>query len=258
MSVAWEQFTRALVERRARAARNGSADDKDRTGDAPTPASTLLFESLEPRLLLAADPLGIAAGYAFNETGGTSTVDASGHGITGTLTNGPTFAAGKYGNAVALDGVNDFVNLGNPAALQLTGSMTVSAWIYSTSYPGDDASIVSKRTSGGVGFQLDTTVDTGRRTIGFKLTSSSGGLMARYATRRWRPTPGTMSPASTMPRPARWTCISMACSTTALCSARSPPRSRIRPPPTSTLAVAPAAGSASSAASTTCESPTTR
>ncbi len=142
--------------------------------------STLLFESLEPRLLLAADPLGITAGYAFNETGGTTTVDASGHGITGTLTNGPTFAAGKYGNAVALDGVNDFVNLGNPAALQLTGSMTVSAWIYSTSYPGDDASIVSKRTSGGVGFQLDTTVDTGRRTIGFKLTSSSGGLMARY------------------------------------------------------------------------------
>ena len=38
-----------------------------------------------------------------------ATADASGHGIVGTLTNGPTFAAGKYGNAVALDGVNDFV-----------------------------------------------------------------------------------------------------------------------------------------------------
>ena len=30
---------------------------------------------------------------------------------------------------VTLDGVNDYVNLGNPTALQLTGSMTVSAWI---------------------------------------------------------------------------------------------------------------------------------
>ena len=60
---------------------------------------------------------------------------------------------------MALDGVNDYVNLGNPTALQLTGSMTVSAWIYSTSFPVDDAAIVSKRTSGEIGFQLDTTVD---------------------------------------------------------------------------------------------------
>ena len=31
-----------------------------------------------------------------------------------------------------------------------------------------------------VGFQLDTTVDQGTRTIGFKLTNSSGGQMFRY------------------------------------------------------------------------------
>ena len=67
---------------------------------------------LEPRLLLAADPLGITVGYAFNETSGTTAVDVSGHGITGTLTSGAAFTtAGKYGNAVALDGVNDYVNL---------------------------------------------------------------------------------------------------------------------------------------------------
>ena len=66
---------------------------------------------------------------------GTTTADTTGHGITGTLLNGATFTtAGKYGNAVALDGVNDFVDLGNPTALQLTGSMTVSAWIYATGF----------------------------------------------------------------------------------------------------------------------------
>ncbi|MGH8570293.1 MAG: hypothetical protein ACREXU_20375, partial [Gammaproteobacteria bacterium] len=59
------------------------------------------------------------AAYAFNETGGTSTVDASGNGNTGTLTNGAAFAAGKNANAVSLDGVNDFVNLGNPTSLRL-------------------------------------------------------------------------------------------------------------------------------------------
>ena len=96
-------------------------------------ASPLTFETLEPRLLLAADPLGITAGYAFDEASGTTTADASGHGIVGTLTNGPTFTPGHGGNAVTLDGVNDYVNLGNPTALQLTGSTTVSVPPGSTS-----------------------------------------------------------------------------------------------------------------------------
>ena len=121
---------------------------------------------------------GPEAAYALNETSGPTTADATGHGLTGTLTNGPVFAAGKYGNGVRLDGVNDFVNLGNPTALQITGSMTISAWINSSAFPGDDAAIVSKRD--GNGFQLDTTVDTGARRIGFKLTSSTGGDMFRY------------------------------------------------------------------------------
>ena len=121
---------------------------------------------------------GPEAAYAFNETSGPTTADATGHGLTGTLTNGPVFAAGKNGNGVRLDGVNDFVNLGNPTALQITGSMTISAWINSSAFPGDDAAIVSKRD--GNGFQLDTTVDTGARRIGFKLTNSSGGDMFRY------------------------------------------------------------------------------
>lgn len=164
------QLTRRLVSRSKWRA------DSERP---PTPAQ-IVFETFEPRLLLAADPLGITAGYAFDETSGTTAADASGHGITGTLTNGPTFTAGKYGNAVTLDGVNDFVNLGNPAALQLTGSMTVSAWVYVNSFPSDDAAVISKRTAGEIGYQLDITKDTGPRTIGFKLTNSSGGEMFRY------------------------------------------------------------------------------
>ena len=81
---------------------------------------------------------------------------------------------------MALDGINDYVDLGSPAALQLTGSMAVSAWIYAAAFPGDDAAVVSTRDSSELGFQLDTTVDTGRRTIGFKLKNSSGGAMIRY------------------------------------------------------------------------------
>src|SRR5262249_7995175 len=131
--------------------------------------------------------IGLQAGYSFDETSGTTAADASGHGITGTLTNGPTFTPGKYGNAVTLDGVNGFVDLGNPAALQMTGNMTISAWIYATSFPADDAAVVSKRTADKVGFQLDITKDTGPRTIGFKLTDSTGGQMFRYGATTLQP-----------------------------------------------------------------------
>ena len=123
-------------------------------------------------------PPGLVAGYAFDEGTGTTTADSSGHGLVGTLTNGATWTAGHFGGAVSLDGANDYVNLNNPTSLQFTGSMTISGWIYASSFPGDDAAIVSKRTTGG--YQLDTTVDTGVRTVGFKLTNSSGADMFRY------------------------------------------------------------------------------
>ena len=85
---------------------------------------------------------------------------------------------GTWTNAVSLDGVNDYVDLGYLVLLQFTGSMTVSAWIFATGNPADDAAIVSKRSSR-PNFELDTTVDTGLRTVGFKLTNSSGGQMLR-------------------------------------------------------------------------------
>ena len=125
-------------------------------------------------------PSGLVAAYGFNETTGTATSDSSGNGNNGTLINGPVFVAGKNGNAINLDGANDYVNLGNPASLQLTGSMTIDAWINSSAFPVDDAAVVSKRSDTEIGFQLDTTIDKGPRTIGFKLTNSSGGKMFRY------------------------------------------------------------------------------
>src|SRR5882762_6503803 len=124
---------------------------------------------------------GPVASYAFNETSGTTAADGSGNGIVGTLTNGAVFAAGKNGNAVSLDGTNDFVNLGNPTALRLTGSMTISGWINSTSFPFDDAAVVSKRSGAQAGYQLDTTIDRGPRTIGFKISNTTGtSNVARY------------------------------------------------------------------------------
>src|SRR5215510_4767486 len=153
MSSQWKrtkQISRPLIDRLVGRRRKETASSAGPVAEhSPSTGAPFVFETLEPRLLLAAD---LIAGYNFNEASGTSAADASGHNLVGTLTSGPTHPAGQYGNAVGLDGVNDYVNLGNPAALQLTGSMTVSAWINSSSFPGDDAAIVSKRASNEVGF----------------------------------------------------------------------------------------------------------
>ena len=151
-----------------------TARARDAAGNATTSSPVgVTVSNTEP------PPAGIVAGYAFDDGPGTSAADASGHGITGTLTNGAD--VGPPGGTAARStstAVDDYVDLGNPTALRLTGSMTVSAWINSAAFPGDDAAVVSKR--GSIGFQLDTTIDRGPRTIGFKLTGSSGADMIRY------------------------------------------------------------------------------
>ena len=128
-----------------------------------------------------ASAAGLVAGYAFSEASGTLTADVSGNNNTGTLSGAARTAAGQFGSALVFNGTSAFVDLGNPAALQLTGSMTISAWIKAAAFPVDDAAVVSRFTRGAAqGFQFDTTVDTGPRTIGFKLTGASGALMIRY------------------------------------------------------------------------------
>src|SRR5262245_2834158 len=127
-----------------------------------------------------AQTAGPVAAYGFSETAGTTTADASGNGNTGTLNKATRTTAGRFGNALRFNGSNAFVNLGNGPTLQFSGSMTVSAWIRASAFPVDDAAVVSKRGGTELGFQLDTTVDSGPRTIGFKLTNASGANMLRY------------------------------------------------------------------------------
>lgn len=64
----------------------------------------------------------------------------------GTLQNGATFAAGKVDQAFSLDGVDDYVSLGNPAGLKLSGSLTLDAWVKPNDFPEDSQlrSIISK------------------------------------------------------------------------------------------------------------------
>jgi hypothetical protein len=59
---------------------------------------------------------------------GTTWFDKSGNANNGTLINGPTFNTGSLGSIV-FDGVDDYVDCGNPLSLQITGSLTLGIWM---------------------------------------------------------------------------------------------------------------------------------
>jgi len=67
----------------------------------------------------------------FDETSGQSAFDLSGNGNTGTAT-GTTIVDGVFGKARYFDYVDDGVNCGAGASLDITSALTLEAWVYST------------------------------------------------------------------------------------------------------------------------------
>lgn len=136
----------------------------------------LLWADVSPRGLTAAGRL--EGRWTFDDAQVGLAIDASGNGLQGRFVNGAALADDVHGRSLTLNGVNQYVDLGRPTALQLTGSETITAWIKATAVPDDDAAVVSSHS--GLGYQLDTTIDRGPRTIGFKLADATGELMARF------------------------------------------------------------------------------
>ena len=59
--------------------------------------------------------------------------DSSGNGNTGTVSGATWTAAGKYGSALSFNGSSARVNIPNSVSLQLSGGMTLEAWVDPTS-----------------------------------------------------------------------------------------------------------------------------
>ncbi|MEK7165744.1 MAG: LamG domain-containing protein, partial [Patescibacteria group bacterium] len=72
---------------------------------------------------------GLKAHYKFDEGSGTIANDSSGTNNNGTISGGAVFGAGKIGQMINFDGVNDYVNVANNTTLNPTGDMTISAWV---------------------------------------------------------------------------------------------------------------------------------
>jgi len=77
-----------------------------------------------------ADPnaAGLVARYEFEG----NTNDISGNGLHGTVMGNPTFVAGKVGQAISLDGFNDYVEITGYKGILGPNAVTVTAWINTT------------------------------------------------------------------------------------------------------------------------------
>jgi len=118
---------------------NGNGGGNTFSNNAGTSPSVIANAGLEPAYAdirpgsaqaAPAPPAGqsLVTAFAFNENAGTTAQDSSGAGGPASLVNGATWAAGRSGSAVNLDGLDDYMMVSG--ATLPTADFTYEAWIH--------------------------------------------------------------------------------------------------------------------------------
>jgi len=122
---------------------DGLLDDVRIYDRALSDAEMMDLAGVQPKVLVASYGLDTAAN------------DSSGNGLDGTIMGDPNFVDGKVGMALMLDGVDDYVDLGNPSALDFgTGDFTIAAWINMTAIERGTVYAKGADNSGGIRYTL--------------------------------------------------------------------------------------------------------
>jgi glucose/arabinose dehydrogenase len=101
-----------------------------------------------------ASSTGLVASYGFNEATGTAVTDGSGRGNAGSINGATRTTAGRFGGALSFDGVNDFVAIADSASLDLTTSLTISAWVRPTTLTDWRTVLMKEGSSTGLNYAL--------------------------------------------------------------------------------------------------------
>jgi hypothetical protein len=100
---------------------------------------------------------GLVAYWSFDgkDIAGRIAYDRSGQAVNGSLENGPARAIGKLGQGLNFDKIDDLMDLGSPAALDLN-QRTISVWIYPRSVgENGDGQIIQTFNGGSIGWNLE-------------------------------------------------------------------------------------------------------
>ena len=165
-SVAWD--TSAVA--------NGShvltAIARDAAGHESTSAA------VEVTVANATPVVGLVAAYGFDEGQGSSTADASGNGLAGSLSNA-AWASGQFGGALQFTGEsNSFVTVASSPLLQLGTAYTLEAWVNPAASQPTEPAVIAKEISGGLPYVLYAHGDGG---VGPNAFTRIGGNYARAA-----------------------------------------------------------------------------
>ena len=91
---------------------------------------------------------GLRAAYGFEETPGTGVaLDATPFHNDGSV-NGPARIAGRFGQGMRFDGVDDIINVADSDSLDLTRSMTLMAWVRPDADSGWRTILLKERQNG--------------------------------------------------------------------------------------------------------------
>lgn len=96
---------------------------------------------------------GLVGYWEFNQGKGNIARDSSGKGNDGTI-EGATWVEGKIGKALEFDGIDDYVDCGNNMSLDITGAITIEAWVKFTDVSQEYQHILEKGPYGKGGFRI--------------------------------------------------------------------------------------------------------
>lgn len=134
----------ALAAACARFSEETGPADAQPGSDASADSGGSAVDATSTGLGCGASDAGLVAYWPMEEGQGTAISDCSGNALGGTVVGNVTWGAGHDGGkALVFDGnPGNFVELGNPGPLQLTGSMTLAAWVYFEA--GHDSVVIGK------------------------------------------------------------------------------------------------------------------
>lgn len=117
------------------------------TGQGQGPIADIgAFEFVPPGFGAGATTSGLIGHWPLDESQGDIARDRSGHGHDGMLYGDPAWspAGGRVGGALVFDGLDDYIDCGNPAALNIQDEITLACWIKVAAFTRDWETILAK------------------------------------------------------------------------------------------------------------------
>ncbi len=111
-------------------------------------------------------PLAPVAAYGFDDGSGGVARDSSGGEHDGVLRGGTWVTDGRHGGALKFDGIDDWVTVADDNALDLTGKLTLSAWVRPQALGRYD-NVLIKEAPGSLAYALYATSGDGRKPSAF-------------------------------------------------------------------------------------------